>query len=73
MLDSTVKTAAPDERLIKLPEILNTTKLCRTKWLDLVKRKKAPQPIKIGRGTFWVYSEVQAFVAEVIRQARVGA
>ena len=58
---------------MKLPEVLATTKLCRTAWFDLVKRKKAPGPIKIGRAAFWVHSELQAFVAEVIRQARSGA
>ena len=60
------------ERLIRLPETLTTVSLGRTAWLDLVKAQAAPQPVKIGRATFWVASEVQAFIADRIRQSRKG-
>jgi prophage regulatory protein len=60
------------ERLIRLPETLQSVCLGRTAWLDLVKAKQAPQPVKIGRATFWVASEVQAFIAERIRRSRNG-
>lgn len=58
------------ERLIRLPETLETVSLRRTAWLDLVKSGEAPQPVKIGRATFWVASEIQAFIAARIRQSR---
>lgn len=64
--------ASADERLIRLSETLQTVCLGRTAWLDLVKDRKAPQSVKIGRATFWVASEVQAFIAERIRQSRQG-
>jgi predicted DNA-binding transcriptional regulator AlpA len=35
-----------------------------------VRKRKAPQPVKIGRATLWVESEVQAFIAERIRESR---
>jgi prophage regulatory protein len=67
------ESATHGERLIRLPETLQSVSLGRTAWLDLVKAKQAPQPVKIGRATFWVHSEVQAFIAERIRQSRAGA
>lgn len=61
---------AGTERLIRLPECLQAVSLGRTAWLDLVKAGTAPQPVKIGRATCWVWSEVQAFIADRIRQSR---
>lgn len=63
-------THAGTERLIRLPECLQAVSLGRTAWLDLVKEGDAPQPVKIGRATMWVWSEVQAFIADRIRQSR---
>lgn len=68
--DEPTKARADDERLIRLPATLHAVELGRTAWLDLVKCKQAPQPVKIGRATFWVASEVQAFIADRIRQSR---
>ena len=61
---------AEGERLIRLPAALHAVELGRTAWLDLVKSRQAPQPVKIGRATFWVASEVQGFIADRIRQSR---
>lgn len=61
-----------NERLVRLPATLHAVELGRTAWLDLVKAKAAPQPVKIGRATFWVWSEVQAFIADRIRKSRKG-
>ena len=60
-------TVTPAERLIRLPEVLRTVCFGRTAWLDLVKARKAPQPVKIGRATFWQASELQRWIAERIR------
>ena len=59
-----------DEQLDRLPAVLQVVQLGRTAWLDLVKARRAPQPVKIGRATFWVHSEVQRFIAERIRESR---
>ena len=59
-----------DEQLDRLPAVLQVVQLGRTAWLDLVKSRRAPQPVKIGRATFWVHSEVQRFIAERIRESR---
>lgn len=66
------ESAATGERLIRLPEALQAVSLGRTAWLDLVKSGAAPQPVKIGRATFWVQSELQGFIAERIRLSRKG-
>lgn len=61
-----------NERLVRLPEALQAVSLGRTAWLDMVKDGTAPQPVKIGRATFWVWSELQGFIADRIRQSRRG-
>lgn len=65
-------TAHPAERLIRLPDCLELVRIGRTAWLDMVRDKQAPQPVKIGRATFWVASEVQGFIANRIRLSRKG-
>lgn len=57
-----------DSALLRLPQVLATVGLGRTAWLDLVKARKAPQPIKIGRATMWHHEELQAWI-----QGRVAA
>ena len=68
--ESTEAQALAPGRLIRLPGTLDLVGLQRSAWLDLVRRHKAPQPVKIGRATLWVESEVQAFIAERIRESR---
>jgi predicted DNA-binding transcriptional regulator AlpA len=63
---------AEGERLVRMPATLHALELRRTAWLEVVKSKQAPQPVKIGRATFWVWSEVQAFIADRIRKSRKG-
>lgn len=58
------------ERLVRLPEVLRTVCFGRTAWLDLVKAGKAPQPVRIGRATFWQASELQSWIAERVRMSR---
>lgn len=59
-------------RLIRLPAALARVGLGRSAWLDLVREKKAPQPIKIGRATLWLAAEVDAWVRERVRESRRG-
>jgi prophage regulatory protein len=66
---SEAETLAPG-RLIRLPSALHLVGLGRSAWLDLVHKRKAPQPVKIGRASLWVEAEVRAFIAERIRHSR---
>jgi predicted DNA-binding transcriptional regulator AlpA len=58
--------------LIGLPRTLELVGIGRTAWLDRVKAGTAPKPIKMGRRTLWVETEVRAFVADCVRRHREG-
>lgn len=66
------RAASAPERLHRLPSTLGMVALGRTAWLDLVKARQAPQPVKIGRATAWLESELQQFIAERVRASRRG-
>jgi len=57
-------------RLLRLPACLALVGLGRSAWLDLVRERKAPQPIKIGRASVWLEGEVRQFIADRVRQHR---
>lgn len=72
--DSAGATQAADPgRLIRLPATLALVGLGRSAWLDLVHKGRAPRPVKIGRASLWVETEVHAFISERIRESRKGA
>ncbi len=56
-------------RFLRLPAVLSLVALGRSAWLDLVARKKAPAPMKIGRAAVWDEGEVRQFM-ETVRQSR---
>lgn len=56
--------------LIRLPSVLQIVGLGRSMWLELVKNKRAPQPIKIGRATCWKSDEVYAWVGQRVKDSR---
>jgi predicted DNA-binding transcriptional regulator AlpA len=61
---------AGGERLVRLPAVLELTGRGRTAWLDDVKAGKAPKCIKIGAASFWLWTEVQSYIADRIRESR---
>lgn len=63
---------SPADQLHGLPAVLTIIPGGRTWWLDLVKAREAPQPVKIGRRTFWLASEIQGFIADRVRESRAG-
>lgn len=66
----TPAAALPGERLIRLPAVLDLTGRGRTATLDDVKAGSFPKPVKVGAATMWLYSEVQAWIADRVRQSR---
>lgn len=60
------------DQLLRLLAVLAIVQGGRTWWLDLVKDGKAPRSVKIGRSTFWLASEVQAWIADRVRDSRAG-
>ena len=63
----------PDERLLRLPLVLQTTGRGRTATLDDVKAGRFPKPIKVGTASMWLHSEVQAWIAARVQATREGA
>ena len=58
------------ERLIRFPEYCSITGETRTQAYEKMKAKVAPAPIKDGRASLWVLSEVQAYVERKIAAAQ---
>lgn len=57
-------------KLLRLPVVLEMTGRGQSVTLDDVRRGLFPAPIKVGRCSLWVESEVQAWIAERIRASR---
>lgn len=63
----------PSDRFLRLTAVMEMTGRSRTSTLDDVRAGKFPQPVKLGGVTVWLESEVQAWMAERVRQARGAA
>ncbi|WP_343661114.1 AlpA family transcriptional regulator [Ralstonia sp.] len=55
-------------RLIRMPEVIKMVGLGKTAIYDRIKDHRFPAPIKLGRASAWVESEVQEWIAERVRQ-----
>ena len=64
------EASATTPRLLRLAAALDHVGLGRSAWLDLVREGKAPKPVKIGRASAWVESELAAWLNERIRASR---
>lgn len=51
-----------DVRLLRLKQVLEIFPVARSTWLDWVAQGVAPSPVKLGRCTCWVYSELTDFI-----------
>ena len=61
----------PLEKLLRLPEVTDRTGLRRAAIYDAIKRGVFPRPVRIGRrAVAWPESEVQAWIAERVADAR---
>jgi prophage regulatory protein len=72
---TTIETSLPtiqndmccEESLLRLPEVIKRTGLCKA----LVYRREGfPKPVKLGRSSVWIKSEVDAWIAEFIVEGR---
>jgi prophage regulatory protein len=57
------------KRLIALPEVMKRTGACRSNIYRMVSRDEFPRPVKVGRSTRWVDTEVAAWI-ESLADAR---
>jgi prophage regulatory protein len=58
------------ERLLRRPGVQDKVELKRSALYDLIKRGLFPMPIKIGRSSFWIESEVDRWIEQRVQQAR---
>ncbi|MGD9667834.1 MAG: helix-turn-helix transcriptional regulator [Hyphomicrobiaceae bacterium] len=59
-MTSSIEQQTTNEKLIRLPEVLEIIPVSRAHWLDGVKRGIYPEPIKLGmKLNFWRLSDIQ--------------
>ena len=50
------------ETLLPVPDVLKRVPVSRSKWLDGVKKGVFPQPVRLGRSTFWKSSDIDRLI-----------
>ena len=58
------------QRLIRLPQVKTMVGLGTTAVYDKINKGEFPRPIKLGRSSRWVESEVQAWIFQQIQTSR---
>jgi prophage regulatory protein len=58
------------ERLLRRPGVQDKVGIGRSALYELIKHDQFPSPIKIGRSSFWVESEVDNWIDQRIAEAR---
>lgn len=51
-----------EDRLLRLPEVLEVVGVKATAWFSGIKEGRYPKPIKLGRASAWRMSEIRALV-----------
>ena len=59
-----------ERRLLRRPGVQDKVGFKRTALYELIRRGLFPSPIKIGRSSFWVESEIDAWIEQRIQQDR---
>jgi len=54
-----------NDKLVKLPVVLDMIQISRSNWYSMIANGKAPQPIKINRASFWSLSSIQELVEKI--------
>jgi prophage regulatory protein len=55
-------------KLIPLPAVLALVPIGRAYWYELVREGKAPRPVKLGKRSLWLESEISAWVERLAEQ-----
>lgn len=59
-------------RLLRVRQVEDATGFCRSWIYEKVRRGEFPAPIKLGRSSAWIESEVTSFIDTQIRASRDG-
>jgi prophage regulatory protein len=62
-----------NQRIIRLPEVRELVGLGKTAIYDKIKTGEFPKPLKLGRVSGWVESDVQAWINAQITASRTPA
>lgn len=60
-----------EERILRLPQVKDMVGLGTTAIYERIKSGDFPKQIKMGRLSGWLFSEVQAWINEQVRAARL--
>lgn len=60
------------KKLLRLPDVLERTALSKTTLYRMLGAKSFPEPIKQGKGSFWIDEEIDNYVARLM-SARPGS
>lgn len=71
MSTSASASQARTASLLRLSQVRAATGLGRTKTYDLIAKGLHPAPVKIGRSSRWVSSEIAEWVDRVVQQRGV--
>ena len=66
----TIQNQKAGESLLRERSVLAKVGLSRAYWWKLVAAGTAPRPIKIGRASLWIASEIDAFIQTRIAESR---
>jgi prophage regulatory protein len=64
----TENKAGPPIKIIRLPAVLERVGLKRTAVYDRIKGGEFPKPIKLGRVSGWVESEIQEWLEKQVNE-----
>lgn len=72
MEPDTAKSQAEVPQLLKLTEVCDRTRLCRATLYHYVQEGRFPRPIRLGKHSRWLESEVRGFIDGLVanRQAQ---
>jgi prophage regulatory protein len=70
-MNSTTTNLNADLQILRLPQVIQVTELCRSMVYQLEAEQRSPRRIKIGqRAVGWLEDEIQAWVAKRVEQSR---
>lgn len=60
-------------RLLRMPQVIDRIGLKKTVIYERIKEGTFPKPVKLGSASVWPENEVDAWIAQQVRQARAAA
>ena len=55
----------PDEGFVRLHHVLKVIPVCKSTWWAGVKSGRFPQPVKLGRCTFWEVGAIRELIRTI--------